>query len=76
MKKTILLAATIFLMVLIFFFSAQPADDSTQLSNGTGAFICRLFIPGFQELSVQEQQQYIEGIDHAVRKTAHGTEYE
>jgi len=75
MKKILLLTATILLMILIFVFSAQPAEESTELSNGAGAFVCRLFIPGFQELSPSEQMQHIEGIDHAIRKTAHGTEY-
>ena len=60
MKKTLLLTATILLMILIFVFSAQPAEESTELSNGAGAFLCRLFIPGFQELSQPEQIQHIE----------------
>ena len=75
MKKTILLSVTILWMILIFVFSAQPADESAELSNSAGAFVCRLFIPGFQELSPWEQMQHIEGIDHTIRKIAHGTEY-
>ena len=73
--KYFLLSATILLMVLIFVFSSQPADDSTRVSNSAGAFLCRLFIPGFTELSEEQQTARIEAIDHTVRKCAHASEY-
>ena len=73
--KFVLLSATILMMIIIYMFSAQPADESTEVSNGVGAFICRVFIPGFQEMPKEQQKDQIDSIDYAVRKSAHAAEY-
>lgn len=73
--KIALLTVTILLMILIFYFSSQPADDSTKVSNHVGEFFCRLFIPDFNEKPAEEQIELIASIDHTVRKCAHAGEY-
>ena len=40
-----------------------------------GAMVGDLFVPGFDEWSMERQQEFAEMIDHPVRKTAHAAEY-
>ena len=62
-------------MAVIFLRSAKPADESTMESNFVGGIIGRIFVPDFEERSQEEQQAFIDSIEHVVRKTAHAAEY-
>lgn len=62
-------------MIVIFFRSAKPADQSSMESQFVGQIVGRIFVPDFEKLDESEQRSFAEGIDHAVRKTAHATEY-
>ena len=73
--RGIFLAATLSWMIVIFSFSAQPADDSGATSQGVGAFLAELFVPGYGDWSMQRQEAFVEKIDHPVRKAGHLTEY-
>ena len=57
-------------MVVIFSFSARPGDESEEQSIKAG-----MMVPGFDDLSEQQQIHMAQAIDHPVRKTAHATEY-
>ena len=74
-KKWIWTALIIAWMAVIFSFSAQPADESSQTSLGVGEVFARIFVPDFEELSSEEQMAYMEKIDHPVRKLGHASEY-
>lgn len=67
--------AWIGLMVLIFWFSNIPADESTEQSLTIGKFICSLVVNGFDEMSASAQIDQAKLIDHAVRKSAHFCEF-
>lgn len=62
-------------MGVIFFFSSKPAEESTDMSTSVGKFVAHLFVPGYDEWTLEEQYEYAEKIDHPIRKTAHATEY-
>lgn len=62
-------------MVVIFSFSARPAEQSTGDSRWAGHMIGQLFVPGFEDWSDKEQETFAEKVDHPVRKTAHAMEY-
>lgn len=62
-------------MVIIFAFSAQPSAESTQTSLAVGTMICKIIVPGYENLPLEEQRQMAEKIEFPVRKTAHATEY-
>lgn len=62
-------------MVIIFAFSAQPSDESTQTSLAVGTMICKMFVSEYESLPLEEQRQMAEKIEFPVRKTAHATEY-
>lgn len=62
-------------MALIFLFSARSAEVSTGDSHFVGKVVGEILNEDFEEWSDGEQTEYIEQVDHAVRKTAHFTEY-
>ena len=68
----VLLAA---LMALIFCFSAQPADDSTQTSGHFTTIAAHFFIQNLDAFDTETQAQIIDGFSFVVRKTAHFCEY-
>ncbi len=68
-------AAVVFFCAVIFTFSAMPADDSTELSNGVIWYIVGFIVPGYDQLSAAEQLQWQQALQFPVRKTAHFSEY-
>ena len=62
-------------MVVIFLFSAQPADESTQTSLRVERAICSVTIPGYLGKTPEEQTALAQKIEFPVRKGAHMTEY-
>ena len=67
--------AVILWMAVIFWFSAQPADISTDMSESVGRRLGSLIIPDFSDWGPEEQLAFADRIDFAVRKCAHATEY-
>lgn len=70
-KRIILIILTIIWMAIIFCFSAQNADKSSNTSGRT----IRAIIKIFTNLPQEEQEQKVEQLQHIVRKTAHFTIY-
>ncbi len=62
-------------MIMIFLFSAQEGDDSTQTSHRVGLFLGRILVSDFDRMSETEQLEWAEKIDLPVRKAGHATEY-
>ena len=60
-------------MVVIFSFSERQGDESEEQSIKAGMMVCHVFVPGFDDLSEQQQIHMAQAIDHPVRKTAHAT---
>lgn len=80
MKRTVARRAVIFVllfcwMALIFYFSAQPADESSELSGGFVTAIIKAVYPTFDALSQQQQAHITDILSFIVRKTAHFSEY-
>lgn len=74
-KQTIIVILWIFWMALIYWLSAQPDTVSAEQSMSIGKLICSIVVNGFQQMEELKRLQYIEMIDHVVRKTAHFCEY-
>lgn len=62
-------------MCVIFGFSANDAEASTQQSNVVTEFVLRIFNWNFDELSETQQQNLISQYDGIVRKIAHFVAY-
>jgi len=63
--------AVILWMAFIFSMSAEPAVESDKTSGGVAELILKIFVPDFEELSSAERAEMVDGIQHAVRKSAH-----
>ena len=73
--KYLLTAATVIFMGVIFCFSAQSADDSSEISELVGYKVCTVFVQDFEEMDEVQQLELVEAVDFPVRKCAHGLEY-
>lgn len=62
-------------MLVIFVMSAQPAEQSSQLSGGIVSSIIAAICRNFDTLSSQQQTEITSVITLVVRKTAHFSEY-
>ncbi len=71
----IFLILTISWMIVIFMFSNSPGDESGQTSREVGRLFCRIFVPGYEEMMFEEQEELALLLDHPIRKLAHFTEY-
>ena len=62
-------------MLVIFVMSAQPAEQSSQLSGGIVSSIIAAICRNFDTLSSQQQTEITSVVTLVVRKTAHFSEY-
>ena len=67
--------ATILWMLLIFSFSMEPGNESTETSSGVTRFVARIFISDFETWPKKEQQELLSRWSYPVRKCGHLTEY-
>lgn len=73
--RFISLLCVIVVMVIIFLFSAQSAEESSKLSGQFVEIIIKIFIPDYNNLSLLQQQEINDKIGFVIRKTAHFTEF-
>ena len=71
----IFLILTLLVMALIFFFSTQNGESSSETSSRVVRIILSLFIRGFGKMGESEQAALISEYSHIVRKAAHFTEF-
>ena len=57
--KWIFLALTVGWMILIFWFSARPGQESTEMSMSAGEKVAYLFVPGYRNWTEEEQKELI-----------------
>ncbi|MBQ8382295.1 MAG: VanZ family protein [Clostridia bacterium] len=74
-KRIILLLLTLGWMLTIFLFSAKPASESMQQSDGIVERLVRIFVPDFDSLSAEQQDSITHTLSMVVRKGAHMAEY-
>lgn len=62
-------------MVVIFGFSSQNSDESSEISGSVIAAIAEIFYPDFESLTAEEQAEVIESFQFIARKTGHFSIY-
>lgn len=67
--------AVLFIMAMIFYFSAENGAESTATSNGVTAFVLKIVKPDLETMSAAERAEFFSAASHYVRKAAHFTEY-
>lgn len=75
MRRILFITLTILWMAVVFIFSAQPADESTDTSHAVGRFVGRMIIADFEQWEPERQEDFASQIDFYVRKTSHAMEY-
>ena len=60
---------------MIFWFSAQNGEASSQLSGGITEKVVEVVEPDYASLTEPEQQTLFDAVQFAVRKSAHFSEY-
>lgn len=78
MKKyttKIYITLTILWTIIIFSFSLQPADTSSQLSSGFGRWLIEVFAPNLIEKLEMMPAEQLSHLHFLLRKCAHFTEY-
>ena len=71
----ICLLLTIVWIVVIYAYSAQPAEESAQNSSGIVDTLIQIIHPDYDQLPESEQTQISDKLTLIVRKSAHATEY-
>lgn len=66
---------SIAVMVLIFLFSCEDADSSSDTSGFFTDIAIKIFFPDFSSFSADRQSEILGLLSHIVRKTAHFTIY-
>lgn len=62
-------------MMVIFWFSAAPAPESSEMSYTVGLQIGKIAVADFDAWTTEEQNAFAEKIEYPIRKMAHATEY-
>ncbi|MBE5943862.1 MAG: VanZ family protein [Lachnospiraceae bacterium] len=75
LRQKIFTILTLLWMVVIFIFSAQPGEVSGGVSKWAGMVFAQIFVPGFEDWTVEKQDEFAIAIDYPVRKTAHFAEF-
>lgn len=75
MKRIIYTGLTLVWMCIIFWFSAAPAKESSEMSMSAGTLILQKLVPGYEEWEEGRQQEAAEKIEYPIRKCAHASEY-
>ena len=66
---------TVAVMVMIFCFSTENAENSDKRSGVISSAIIRVFYPDYDQRNEEEQKAVYDDVQHIVRKCAHFTEY-
>jgi VanZ family protein len=74
-KQILFLILAIAWMVLIFYFSAQTAEESTGQSDGVSYIIGNIIYKDFDSWSELRKAEFADSVSSVVRKTAHMIEY-
>ncbi len=75
LRKVFFTGALLIWLMIIFLFSAKPADESTEMSTSVGRAICSVFISDYSSWPIDKQEDMAAKIDFPVRKCAHASEY-
>lgn len=66
---------TVCVMVMIFGFSTEPAEQSDSTSGIIARRVADAIRPGWETLQQQEKEAFFDSVQYFVRKTAHFTEF-
>ena len=74
-RAVVFAVITVIWCCVIFFFSSQDADESSDLSDSFIYSVCDALLPDFEDYTEAQREQLLEDLTFGVRKTAHFTVY-
>ncbi len=74
-KRIILIGLVFIWCAVIFMFSAEDSDESSEQSQSIVNTICEMLIPEYEDFTGTKRDEIIDKLEFWVRKTAHFTEY-
>lgn len=74
-KAVVFCLLTLIWMIVIFMFSAQNADDSTEQSSFVTNVLMSIFSSVYRDSNISDKMQIIESMSFAIRKMAHFSIY-
>lgn len=78
MKKKSRIVMTLLVLLwagVIFWFSAQNAEQSDQMSGQIVEKLISLIVPGYEGMTIDEREQVLHTVTFLIRKGAHFSEY-
>lgn len=73
--RIVFILLSVICMAVIFMFSMEDSDESSERSGTITEIAIEVFAPDFEELTVSQQTDIISSMDHIVRKIAHFSIY-
>lgn len=74
-KRYVFMVLTLFWACVIFSFSLQPAEASSQLSSGFGTWLVETFLPFLENTLQTMSEEGLGFLHHLLRKCGHFAEY-
>ena len=74
-RRVLFTVLTVLWMLAIFWFSDQPAKQSTEMSHRVGHLVGEWIVPGYEGWTPPQKDAFAAAIDYPVRKAAHASEY-
>lgn len=74
-RQIIFTLLSISCMILIFSFSCENGNESSNTSGNVTEFVAENLVSGYHKMTLNEKQETYSIIDHIIRKTAHFTIY-
>jgi len=75
LRQIIFILLSLACMYIIFYFSSQNSDDSTQTSSKAVETVIKLFFGDYNSMPTEKQLEITDTVTFAVRKAAHFTIY-
>ena len=66
---------TLGIMIMIFAFSSESKADSGARSHGVTEIVAEILVPGFEDMTPDEQTRIVNTLHRPVRKIAHFSEF-
>lgn len=73
--RYILLAAAVFMMALIFYFSSQDDVESSKTSGDVTEFVLETVVPAYKKMTGARRISFRKAAEHLIRKLAHFSEF-
>ena len=74
-KRILLWTAVLAVMVMIFLFSSQNGEESSELSGNVVEVVVETVIPEYEQMPVKKQETIISVLTNFIRKGGHFCEY-